>query len=87
MQTREQFRLTALASCAGCAAKMRPGALSSVLSALTCHRTLTCFGLDVSATAAANSLGDMYAMGGRPILALVIATFPDTEGGRLCVSN
>lgn len=106
----EQVRLTRLAECAGCAAKVGPGVLASLLAGLRLPASPhLLIGLEISddaavyqldahtalvqtvdffppivddpytfgAIAAANALSDVYAMGGRPILALAIAAFPD----------
>ena len=109
MSPDECMRLTSLASCAGCAAKLGPEALGQVLRELKSfpdHNLLV--GRDkaddaavyrVSADvaivssvdvftpihddpytfgqiAAANSLSDVYAMGGRPLVALNVAGWP-----------
>ena len=109
------IRLTEIASCAGCAAKLGPGDLSRMLQPLqgifdmSDHSDLL-VGLDspddsavyridderalivttdffppivddaydYGAIAAANALSDVYAMGGRPLLALNIVCFPET---------
>src|SRR5919112_150893 len=109
----ELIRLTTLASTAGCAAKMGPAALASVLEPLTrgSHPDLL-VGLQTSddaavyrlsdelalvqtvdfftpivddpytfgAIAAANSMSDVYAMGGTVLFALNVAAFPDDLG-------
>lgn len=113
MITEEPFRLTSLASCAGCAAKMGSETLSQVLrplaatfGAMASPELLVGLGaaddaavyrlsddLALVATldffppvvddpftfgmiAATNALNDVYSMGGRPVLALNITTFP-----------
>lgn len=111
MSTLQPIRLTTLASSAGCAAKMGPAMLSSVLRPLTLatHPDLL-VGLQTSddaavyrlapdlalvqtvdfftpivddpwtfgAIAAANSMSDVYAMGGTVLFALNVAGFPDS---------
>lgn len=110
MIVQEPVRLTSLASCAGCAAKIGPAILAEVLEplSLTTHPDLL-VGLQTSddaavyrlspdmalvqtvdfftpivddpwtfgAIAAANSMSDVYAMGGRVIMALNISAFPE----------
>ncbi|MGH9415267.1 MAG: selenide, water dikinase SelD [Terriglobales bacterium] len=105
-------RLTEMASACGCAAKLSPQLLESVLPQLRCRpepRLLTGFEgcedaavyrltdelalvgtldfftpivdrpEDFGAIAAANALSDVYAMGGRPLLALSVLGFPPAE--------
>jgi selenide,water dikinase len=109
----ENIRLTALAACAGCAAKLPPAALSEVLGPLQntfnpadypdllvgigapddaavyklAEDRALIFTTDFftpivddpynyGAIAATNALSDVFAMGGKPALALNIAAFP-----------
>jgi selenide,water dikinase len=121
MTTAARVRLTELANCAGCAAKMGPATLQAVLQPLAATfgamatpdllvglgtaddaavyrlnddlalvATVDFFPpmVDDPATfgaiAATNAISDVYAMGGRPLLALNIVAFPDTlDGGIL----
>ena len=106
---RETLKLTAMAKAAGCAAKLNPATLDSVLRKLprqTDPNVLVGFDTNDDAgiyrvndelalvqtvdfftpivddpyiygqIAAANSVSDIYAMGGRPLTALAIAGFP-----------
>jgi len=109
MTVSDEIQLTALASCAGCAAKMAPGLLSQVLQPLSqvSHPDLL-IGLhtsddaavyriapdralvqtidffppvvddpyDYGRIAAANSMSDVFAMGGDVVLALNVAAWP-----------
>jgi selenide,water dikinase len=110
MIVQDPIRLTSLASCAGCAAKIGPAVLSEILQPLAqfAHPDLL-VGLQTSddaavyrltpdlalvqtidfftpivddpwafgAIAAANSMSDVYAMGGRVLMALNVSAFPD----------
>lgn len=63
MQIRDEIRLTELASCAGCAAKMGPGALAGVLATLRLpsHPDLL-IGLDIADDAAVYRIGPGQAL-------------------------
>lgn len=110
MTVQDPIRLTTLASCAGCAAKLGPAVLSEILRPLAqiTHPDLL-VGLQTSddaavyrltpelalvqtidfftpivddpwffgAIAAANSMSDVYAMGGRVLMALNVSAFPE----------
>ncbi|CAN5774367.1 selenide, water dikinase SelD [soil metagenome] len=109
MISHEEIKLTSLAECAGCAAKLSPAALSRVVEPLT-HQTDSrlIVGLHTSddaavfrltdtiaaiqtvdfftpivddpwtfgAIAAANSMSDVYAMGGEVLFTVNVAAFP-----------
>ncbi len=110
MRIQDQFRLTTLATRAGCAAKMSPAALAQMLVPLSLQaddrlivglqtsddaavyrisaelavvQTIDFFTPIVDdpysfgAIAAANSMSDIYAMGGDVAFALNVVTFPD----------
>ena len=110
MLVEDSIRLTSLANCAGCAAKIGPAVLSEILRPLTqfSHPDLL-VGLQTSddaavyrltsdlaivqtidfftpivddpwafgAIAAANSMSDVYAMGGQVLMALNVSAFPE----------
>ncbi len=109
MIAHDEFKLTSLAECAGCAAKLSPAALSRVVEPLT-HQTdpRLIVGLQTSddaavfrltdtiaaiqtvdfftpivddpwtfgSIAAANSMSDVYAMGGEVLFTVNVAAFP-----------
>src|SRR5258708_36224284 len=64
MSTGQQIRLTALASCAGCAAKMGPGTLTQVLRPLSMHPAPPALlvGLHVADDAAVYQLNEQQAV-------------------------